>query len=207
MHPSSRRRRAVATRGLVRVALHLRCKIRYRTLVRAKSSNFRRLVLGCIEADFCNQILIFQHFSRSTRFAILRTAQISKFQQILQNLAILSKIQVAHFVDLEKCCKMSIWLQKSALIRPRTSPPKFDQNGLPVDQIGRPVIPVFSLPGIPVEKIPVELFSRPRGLRQAGRPNFQELVRGWIAADSCNEILPFCEICKVILHTAPNIKH
>ena len=60
----------------------LRCKIRYRTLVRAKSSNFRRLVLGCIEADFCNQILIFQHFSRSTRFAILRTAQISKFQQI-----------------------------------------------------------------------------------------------------------------------------
>ena len=25
------------------------------------------------------------------------------------------------FVDLEKCCKMSIWLQKSALIQPRTS--------------------------------------------------------------------------------------
>ena len=59
----------------------LRCKIRYRTLVRAKSSNFTGLVLGCIEADFCNQILFFQHFSRSTRFAILRTAQISKFQQ------------------------------------------------------------------------------------------------------------------------------
>ena len=32
------------------------------------SANFGRLVLGCIEADFCNQILILQHFSRSTRF-------------------------------------------------------------------------------------------------------------------------------------------
>ena len=67
-------------RGL-RIWLMQGCKIRCRTLVRAKSSNFRRLFLGCIEADFCNQILIFQHFSRSTRFAILRTAQISKFQQ------------------------------------------------------------------------------------------------------------------------------
>ena len=35
------------------------------------------------------------------------------------------KINLAHFVDLEKCCKMSIWLQKSALIQPRTSPLKF----------------------------------------------------------------------------------
>ena len=30
--------------------------------------NFRRLVLGCIEADFCEQWRIFSHFSRSTRF-------------------------------------------------------------------------------------------------------------------------------------------
>ena len=43
------------------------------------SANFRRLVLSCIEADFCNQILILQHFSRSTRFAIFRTAPISIF--------------------------------------------------------------------------------------------------------------------------------
>ena len=33
----------------------------------AKSSNFRRLVLSCINADFCVQILILQRFSRSTR--------------------------------------------------------------------------------------------------------------------------------------------
>ena len=47
----------------------------------AKSSNFRGLVLGCIKADFCDQILIFQHFARSRRYAILCTAQISKLQK------------------------------------------------------------------------------------------------------------------------------
>ena len=47
----------------------------------AKSSNFRGLVLRCIKADFCDQILISQHFARSRRYAILCTAQISKFQQ------------------------------------------------------------------------------------------------------------------------------
>ena len=47
----------------------------------AKSPNFRGLVLFCIEADFCTQIRIFQHFSRTTRIAILCTAPISKFEQ------------------------------------------------------------------------------------------------------------------------------
>ena len=60
----------------------------------AKSPNFRGLVLFCIEADFCAQIRIFQHFltrrlkvsqqfSRTIRFAILCTAPISKFEQIV----------------------------------------------------------------------------------------------------------------------------
>ena len=31
-----------------------------------------------------------------------------------------------NLVDFEKCCKMSIWTQKSASIQPRTSPLKFD---------------------------------------------------------------------------------
>ena len=35
--------------------------------------NFGGLGLGCISADFCNQIVILQHFSRSTRFAHLCT--------------------------------------------------------------------------------------------------------------------------------------
>ena len=33
-----------------------------------------------------------------------------------------------NLVDLEKCCKMSIWLQKSASIQPRTSLSKFAKN-------------------------------------------------------------------------------
>ena len=48
---------------------------------RAGWSNFGRLVLSCIDADFCVQIRILQHFSRSTRFAILCTAPSSKSQQ------------------------------------------------------------------------------------------------------------------------------
>ena len=31
-----------------------------------------------------------------------------------------------NLVDLEKCCKMSIWLQNLASIQPRTSPSKLD---------------------------------------------------------------------------------
>ena len=42
--------------------------------------NFGMLVLFCIEAEFCIQIRILQHFSRSTRFANLCTAPDSKFQ-------------------------------------------------------------------------------------------------------------------------------
>ena len=44
--------------------------------------------------------------------------------QNFEKIAKFLKIQLAHFVDLEKRCKMSILLQKSVLIQPRTSPPK-----------------------------------------------------------------------------------
>ena len=44
-------------------------------------TNFRRSVLGCIDSYDSESRRIFQHFSRSTRFAFLCTAQISKFQQ------------------------------------------------------------------------------------------------------------------------------
>ena len=36
--------------------------------------------------------------------------------------------RIANLVDLEKCCKMSIWTQKSASIQKRTSPLKFDDS-------------------------------------------------------------------------------
>ena len=43
-------------------------------------ANFRGLVLGCIDASDSESWLIFQHFSRSTRFAFLCIAQILRFQ-------------------------------------------------------------------------------------------------------------------------------
>ena len=36
--------------------------------------------------------------------------------------------RIASLLDLEKRCKMSIWLQKSASIQPRTSLPKFHEG-------------------------------------------------------------------------------
>ena len=43
--------------------------------------NFRRLVLFCMDSYDSESRRILQHFSRSTRFAILCTAPISNFQQ------------------------------------------------------------------------------------------------------------------------------
>merc|ERR1711965_28036 len=51
-----------------------------------KSSNFRRLVLSCINAEFCVQILILQRFSRSTRFSHLCTARNSKSSKLFVRL-------------------------------------------------------------------------------------------------------------------------
>ena len=68
-----------------------------------------RLVLGCINADFCDQIFILQRFSRSTRF------------EHFHNFGISSDAKMQNLVELEECCKMTIWSQKSALIQPRTS--------------------------------------------------------------------------------------
>ena len=54
----------------------------FNTAFSAKSPNFRGLVLFCIGADFYTEIRIFQHFfSRTTRFAFICTAPISKFEQ------------------------------------------------------------------------------------------------------------------------------
>ena len=109
-----------------------------------KSSNFRELVLGCINADFCNQIIILQHFSRSKRFTDFWTARNSKnwetlptfcwnFRWKIENLKIFWNFKIfskfsaklrnfwwnfeiraaqncENLVDLEKCCKMIIWL-------------------------------------------------------------------------------------------------
>ena len=44
----------------------------------------RRLLLGCIQTDFCNHILILQHSWRCTRFASLCTAPHSKFADFFE---------------------------------------------------------------------------------------------------------------------------
>jgi hypothetical protein len=62
-------------------------------------SNFERLVLGCIDSYDSDQRLILLHFSRSTRFAFLCTAQISKFQQ-KKNVQIFAgmKMKIRNFI-------------------------------------------------------------------------------------------------------------
>ena len=81
--------------------LHISAKKLTRDAVadRADVLDFRRSVLSCINADFCDQILILQHFSRSTRcahFAPLETQKIckisSKFCEILLKFSEFCKI-------------------------------------------------------------------------------------------------------------------
>jgi len=50
-------------------------------LMNKSPQNFERLVLICIDSYDSEKGRILQHFSRSTRFAFLCTAQISNFQQ------------------------------------------------------------------------------------------------------------------------------
>ena len=50
-------------------------------LMNKSPQNFERLVLICMDSYDSENRRILQHFSRSTRFAFLCTAQISNFQQ------------------------------------------------------------------------------------------------------------------------------
>ena len=49
------------------------------------------------------------------------------FAEVLVNVWVWSGTKLCNFniIDLEQCCKMSICLQKSASMQPRTSPDKF----------------------------------------------------------------------------------
>ena len=53
----------------------------------------------------------------------------NKISKICRKFSLRAVQKCENLVDLEKCCKLSIWTQKSALIQliqPRTSPPRFD---------------------------------------------------------------------------------
>ena len=52
------------------------------------------------------------------------------FDEILQNFEIRAAQNCENLVDLEKCCKMTIYLQRSAPIQPRTSLGKSDVSWL-----------------------------------------------------------------------------
>ena len=57
------------------------------------TSLFSKLVLGCIETKFCNQIRILQQFSKSTKLSswfFAKFAIFAKFRKILEDLARIS---------------------------------------------------------------------------------------------------------------------
>ena len=61
------------------------------------SANFQRLVLGCIEADFCNQILIFQHFRNLQDVHIFAPLQIRKLNRGISSSSTFFRIQILRF--------------------------------------------------------------------------------------------------------------
>ena len=73
--------------------------------------NFGRLVLVSIDADFCNQILILQHFSRSTRFTDLCTASNSTnsdFTNIWKTCVEFRDHHVCKLLTFAEICKKSV---------------------------------------------------------------------------------------------------
>ena len=91
----------------------------------AKSPNFRGLVLFCIEADFCTQIRILQHFSRTTRFAILCTASISKFERSIVKLF---RIFAPNSAKNRYCSTFFIFFFDSRLKDPISKPFRLTEN-------------------------------------------------------------------------------
>ena len=88
---------------------------------------------GRISSPFLQYTKLFailqeQNLKSQRRVALQKTR--GQCCKILKIFAKFLKIQLAHSVDLEKCCKMSIWLQKSVLIQPRTSLGKSDVSWL-----------------------------------------------------------------------------
>ena len=86
----------------------------YRIKIMKKSpQHFGRLVLVCIDSYDSEKRRILQYFSRSTRFAVLCTAQISKFQQKLREhfWHFFSKISTkfSKFCHLKISAKFNFW--------------------------------------------------------------------------------------------------
>jgi len=76
---------APGQRGLVNEPFHIQ-EARYVIKSVICDPNFEGLVLGCIEADFCNQILVGKLLTRSIRLIFFCTAPLAKFQQFFDKL-------------------------------------------------------------------------------------------------------------------------
>ena len=74
-------------------------------------------------ANFAKNFKIFQNFEDFAKILPTFCKMLPKFCKICSR-------EDDFFVDLEKCCKMRPWLQKSASIQPRTSPGKSDVSWL-----------------------------------------------------------------------------
>ena len=73
-------------------------------------------IFSKIQEEFAKILKIHRNLNRiSQTFANFEFGTVQRFMNL---------------VDLEKCWKITIWLQKSASIQPRTSLPKFDQPAL-----------------------------------------------------------------------------
>ena len=76
--------------------------------VHGERANFRELVCGCIDTSDSEKRRIFQHFSRSTRLSLLRTAPNPKFQQ--KNAAFFPHF-CQNFAKFEQCLKRFLQME------------------------------------------------------------------------------------------------
>ena len=94
-------------------------------------SNFERLVLGCIDSYDSDQRLILQYFSRSTRFAFLCTAEISKFQfKNCQKIDGMKKKKFHSFAFFDEFCDFSaqIWWKFVGISQKRSGDDKMSRD-------------------------------------------------------------------------------
>ena len=99
--------------------------------------NFRRLVLGCIDADLCNQRLILKSSPRSTKYTLSWISQISKFHLKFSIFPVIFSgfwFKIAFFIEkciflFEKVHFQYIFAKENALFKPWMCPPA--ATGLP----------------------------------------------------------------------------
>ena len=93
--------------------------------------NFRRLVLGCIDADLCNQRLILKSSPRSTKYTLSWISQISKFHLKFSIFPVIFSgfwFKIAFFIEkciflFEKVHFQYIFAKENALFKPWMCPP------------------------------------------------------------------------------------